>query len=210
MSKLLIFDLDDTLFETKSLGKESIKPILDGFEAMLAEKYSKEITQQIIADLWKYPFDFVANRYKFNDHLSSEFARLINEHEYTFNIKTFDDFNVIQNLDYERVLVTTGFTKLQEAKIYHLGLEKEFSSIHIDNILDPNRVFKKGIFRSILLEKKINPKQVYIIGDNPNSELKAGFELGLNTIQIAKLGQKKSEYANYYISNFNELIAILE
>jgi len=199
MNKLLIFDLDDTLFETKSISKESVKPIFDKFEHLLVKKYGKETTAKIVSELWKFPFDFVAQKYNFNANMNSEFAHLINEHEYELYIETFEDFKIIQNLKQEKILVTTGFSKLQNAKIRDLGIEKDFSEIYIDDIFHPKRIFKKGIFKNILLEKNIDPKLVYVIGDNPNSELKAGFELGLNTVQVSKFGQKKSEYTDYYI-----------
>ncbi len=209
MNELLIFDLDDTLFATKSIGKEPLRPILDKFECSLIDKFGSELTKKIMPELWKYPFDVVADTYKFDRHQNSKFARLINENEYNLNIQPFKDFDVVKNLKQEKVLVTTGFSKLQNAKILQLGLEKEFNKIYIDDILDPKRIFKKGIFKNIFLEKNIKSEFVYIVGDNPHSELKAGFELGLNTIQVAKFGQKRSEYANYYISNFRELIPIL-
>ncbi|MCB0448112.1 MAG: HAD hydrolase-like protein, partial [Gelidibacter sp.] len=183
MNQLLIFDLDDTLFETKSISKKSVKPIIDKFENLLLKRFGEVMTKKIVPELWKFPFDFVAQKYNFDNNLNSEFACLINEYEYQLNIKTFEDFGIIQNLQQEKILVTTGFLKLQNAKIRALGIEKEFGEIYIDNILDSKRIHKKGIFKNILLEKNINPNLIYVIGDNPNSELKAGFELNLNTIQ---------------------------
>ena len=210
MEKLLIFDLDDTLFETKSMAKEAVKPIFDQFEPLLINTFGTTLTAQIIPELWKYPFDFVAKKYNFDNHQNTEFARLINQHEYKLNIQTFEDFTVVENLTLEKILVTTGFSKLQHAKIHYLGIKEKFSEIYIDDILSAERVFKKGIFQRILLKRKIDPKLVYIIGDNPNSELKAGFELDLQTVQVSKFGQEKSPYARYCISDFNELIAIIK
>ncbi len=210
MNQLLIFDLDDTLFETKSISEKSVKPIFDKFESLLTKRYGKEMTEKIVPELWKFPFDFVAQKYKFDNKLNSEFASLVNEYEYQLNIKTFEDFGIVQNLLQEKILVTTGFLKLQNAKIRDLGIEKEFGEIYIDDILDPKRIHKKGIFKSILLKKNINPNLIYVIGDNPNSELKAGFELDLNTIQVSKFGQEKSEYAKHCITDFSELKTILK
>lgn len=209
MDKLLIFDLDDTLFETKSIGKKAVKPIFDQFEPLLINKFGTELTAQIVPELWKYPFDFVAQKYKFDKHQNAEFARLVNAYEYKLDIQPFDDFSVIKNLPQEKILVTTGFSKLQHAKIHSLGIKEQFSEIYIDDILSPKRIFKKGIFQHILLERKLDSKQVYIIGDNPNSELKAGFELGLQTVQVSKFGQEKSVFADHYISDFGELLSIL-
>lgn len=210
MDQLLIFDLDDTLFETKSIGKKAVKPIFDQFEPLLARKFGQELIAQIVPELWKYPFDFVAQKYKFDTHQNTEFARLVNTHEYELNIQTFNDFSVVKNLPQEKILVTTGFSKLQHAKIDSLEIKEQFREIYIDDILSPERIFKKGIFQKILLEREIDPKQVYIIGDNPNSELKAGFELGLYTVQISKFGQERSAFANYCISDFNKLLPILK
>lgn len=209
MDQLLIFDLDDTLFETKSIGKKAVKPIFDQFEPLLIDKFGTALTAQIIPELWKYPFDFVSQKYNFDNHQNAEFARLVNTHEYELNIQTFDDFSVIENLPQEKILVTTGFSKLQHAKIHSLGIKEQFPEIYIDDILSPKRIFKKGIFQKILLERKLDPKLVYIIGDNPNSELKAGFELGLQTVQVSKFGQERSIFAKYCISDFGELLGIL-
>lgn len=209
MNQLLIFDLDDTLFETKSISEKSFKPIFDKFDILLTKRYGKEKTERIVSELWKFPFDFVSQKHKFGNKLNSEFASLINEFEYQLNIKTFKDFGIIQNLQQEKILVTTGFLKLQNAKIRDLGIEKEFSEIYIDDILDPKRIHKKGIFKNILLKKNIKPDLIYVIGDNPNSELKAGFELDLNTIQVSKFGQEKTEYAKHHITDFSELETIL-
>ncbi len=210
MDQLLIFDLDDTLFETKSIGKKAVKPIFDQFGPLLIQKFGKELTAQIVPELWKYPFDFVAQKHKFDAHQSAEFARLVNAHEYELNIQTFDDFSIIENLPQEKILVTTGFSKLQHAKIDSLGIKEQFSEIYIDDILDPKRIFKKGIFQQIFLERKLDPTLIYIIGDNPNSELKAGFELDLHTIQVSKFGQERSAFANYCISDFSDLLSILK
>lgn len=210
MNQLLIFDLDDTIFETKSIDKKSVKLIFDKFDNLLVNKFGKELTEKIIPELWEFPFDFVSKKYQFDDFLYSEFAHLVNQYEYVFSIKTFKDYNVIQSLAQSKILVTTGFSKLQKAKLHSLNIEDDFSEIYIDDILDPKRVFKKGIFENILKERNIEPELVYIIGDNPSSELKAGFELGLKVIQVSRFGQKKSKYADFMINDFNELIKILK
>lgn len=209
MERLLILDLDDTIFETSTIKEESVNSILTEFKSIAIEKYGGTLTHQIIGEFWKFPFDIVAEKYQFDTHIKSQFSESISQADFQFNIKPYKDFDVITSMKFEKILVTTGFDKLQRAKIKNLGIEKMFSEIYIDDILDPNRIFKKGIFRKILSTKNIEHEQVYIIGDNPQSELKAGYELGLKTIQVSKLGQRKSEYANYIIADFSELIEII-
>lgn len=209
MEKLLILDLDDTIFETRTIKKESVNSILMTFKSIVIKEYGNTLTNQIISDFWKFPFDFIAKKYQLDDLIKLELAKSINQANFEFNIQPYKDFDFFKSVKFEKILVTTGFEKLQRAKIKHLKIEKMFSEIYIDDILDPNRIFKKGIFAKILKTKKVSKAQIYIIGDNPESELKAGYELGLKTIQVSKLRQKKSEYANYMISDFNELIKII-
>ncbi len=209
MDKLLIFDLDDTIFETRTIKKKSAQKILEKFSSVAIKKYGKDLTNQIISEFWKYPFDLVSEKYSFDNQLKKEFVENINETEFKLNIRPFEDFRVVRAIESEKILVTTGFGKLQRAKIDHLGIKNDFSEIHIDEILGPNRKFKDGIFLQILSKRNIDKNNVFVIGDNSESELKAGFELGLTTVQVSKLGQVKSEYANHTISDFSELIEIL-
>ena len=209
MNKLLIFDLDDTIFETKKIKKESVKPILEKFKSIAIKRYGQRLTNQIIAEFWKYPFDFIAEKYNFSNLIKLEFEKTIHVTNFKFDIQPFEDFKLFKNMTVEKILVTTGFIKLQQIKIKTLGIKNDFSDIYIDDVLDPNRIFKKGIFKKILRDKKVEYNNVLIIGDNPQSELKAGYELGLKTIQVSKFGQKKSKFSNFIISDFKELIEII-
>jgi FMN phosphatase YigB (HAD superfamily) len=52
-------------------------------------------------------------------------------------------------------------------------------------------------------------EKTYVIGDNPNSEISAGNNLNLKTIQILRHNIKKGHNAKYYISSFEELKNII-
>ena len=209
MKKLLILDLDDTIFETKSITKESVSSILQEFENNVIEKYGKSLTNQIISEFWKLPFDILAKKYQLDKQVKQELAKSISQTSFDFNINPYKDFEVLKSLNLEKILVTTGFDKLQQAKIKNLKIEAVFSEIYIDDILDSNRIFKKGIFTNILKKRNIKKEHVFIIGDNTQSELKAGFQLGLHTVQVSRYEQEKSRYANHLIQDFCELIAII-
>lgn len=207
MNKLFIIDLDDTVFETKTMGAEAVKPIIDGFKEM-SVGYNLEMTDNIINDLWKYSFDFVIAKYKLNDFIKDGFSNLIDQMNFDLKISPFEDFSIVQSFEYKKILVTTGFKKLQQAKIDALNLE--FDEVYIDDVLSTNRIQKKGIFRKIMTEVQVDPKSIFIIGDNPNAELKAGRELGLVTIQVSKLKQPRSKFADHFISDYSELNSIIE
>ena len=218
MKKLLILDLDDTLFETGTIARNAVQSILDNFRRLVEGKFGSEQTDIIVQELWKFPFDHVAAKYGFDNNVVSEFAAAIENETLDFAINLYDDAHHLWDLDIEKILVTTGFPALQWAKIRSLQLQDRFSAIHIDDIMESPRRFKKGIFKEIVERRVSEPsgsgrvgdgRGVFVVGDNPASELKAGNELGFTTIQVAKLGQPKSGISDYYISDFIQLRSIV-
>lgn len=99
-------------------------------------------------------------------------------------------------------------TNLQKAKIEALGISSDFKDIFVDDPFDSNRKQKIGLFQEISKTKV--PNQYWVIGDNPESELKSGKSLGMNTIQRITEEQKVSVYSYYSIRTFNELEGILK
>lgn len=207
--KLLIFDLDDTIFETKSIPIESVAPILKEFKQVLKSSYDDKTTDLIIADIWKSPFDFVAEKYGFTNEQKHNFTNSVDRIEYDLDIKPFEDFEIVRKINIEKVLVTTGFKKLQHAKIAALKIGDLFKEIAIDDITNPKREGKIGIFRRLLQKTKYSTSQIMVIGDNPQSELEAGKNLGMTTVQLIKLGQQASEIADFHIESYTELKDIL-
>ena len=198
--KLLIFDLDNTIFETKSIGEHAVAAVMDDFRSSISPLFSHEKVEAVITDLWNYPFDHVARQYKLSEEVSKQFSASINSHEYQLEIETYPDFELMRELNIRKVLVTTGFEKLQRAKIEALQLHPVFEEIHIDQLDAPIRIHKKGIFQQILDSFHVKPSDIFVIGDNPQSELKAGRELGMVTVQVAKHGQTQSAFSDYYMA----------
>lgn len=207
-STTLILDLDDTIFETKTITMDQVALIFEHFRSVTKNDYSPTELENIITDLWKVPFDVVSKKYQFTPEVNAKFSKAVEIQEYQFDIKPFQDFEYIQKLHLPKVLVTTGFKKLQLAKIKALGIESVFDQIQIDEVDSDNRIFKKGIFESILSNSSYE-EQFIVIGDNPDSELRAGKELGLKTIQMAKFGQERSNYSDYHVSSFEEIRLII-
>lgn len=192
------------------MGQLPVESILSKFKASIRSAFKMEEVDLIVSDLWKYPFDYVSEKYNLNDSIKQQFSNSINELDYQLEIAPFSDYELVRNYAVRKVLVTTGFKKLQLAKISALNLENEFEEIHIDEIDDTHRLYKKGIFERLVNSINKDLRDFLVIGDNPESEIKAGNELGLTTVQVAKFGQPKSSHAHYYIQHYQELIQILE
>jgi len=166
---------------------------------------------EIISELWSKPVDEVFLKYKTPKTIVDEFYNKIADIDFSkLKIKPFDDYEAIQSISIKKILVTTGLRELQTAKIKALGIASDFDSIRIDDPREKPRQYKMDIFKQILTETKKSPKEIWIIGDNPESEIKAGKILGMRTIQRKSKTKESSEYADFEIASFRELKNIIK
>ncbi|MEO1518335.1 MAG: HAD family hydrolase [Bacteroidota bacterium] len=210
MIHLLLLDLDNTLFETRSIGKSSVQALFDALHPLLAQRFAPATAQRITDELWTTPYDLVAQKHGLDVSFQQALTQAIERSDFTFDIQAFEDVQLLHQIPMEKVLVTTGFAKLQWAKIQSLGIASMFSHIYIDDLLDPERSFKKGIFQQILAKHQLSPESVMVIGDSPESELKAGRELEMTTVQFNKLGQPPSLLAQYHLSHYRDLLPLIQ
>lgn len=208
---MIILDLDDTIFETKSMNPRIFDSAITLIEDYYQQHHSIQKSKKVITELWSYPIDVVFKKHNTEEALVNQFYQMIAEIDFRdLNIKTFEDYKEIKNLHKRKILVTTGLKELQLAKIKALGIENDFEEIYIDDPRQFPRKYKVDIFRQILLNSKINPENVWVIGDNPDSEIKVGKELGMKTIQRKSKHKKIAELADYKIESFVELEEILK
>lgn len=80
-----------------------------------------------------------------------------------------------------------------------------FTGIYIDDPMDSKWKNKEEIMRFIINKYGYNISDLLIVGDNPESEIKAGKNIGIETVQILRDGVKASKVANYRINNLEEL-----
>ncbi|WP_373057662.1 HAD family hydrolase [Zunongwangia sp. H14] len=210
MEKLLIFDLDNTIFPSASIPKEKVRELLNIFAETAACYYSEETTSKILEELKRNSFASVFEKFNVTTEVKEAFASNFRKSTFQLKLESFDDFQLVNKLPHEKVLVSEGFKELQEAKIRALKLETIFSEMHISNTLYASRPSKRDILKEVLHNKKIKPQDMYVIGDKAEAELKAGYQLGMTTIQVAKLNQPRSKFANFYIEDFSALETLLE
>lgn len=208
---MLILDLDDTIFETKSMNPRIFDSAITLIKNHYEQNYSELEYEKIIKELWSYPVDVVFAKYNTKKSLVTEFYRMIEEIDYQkLEIKTFEDYKEIKTIEMKKILVTTGLQKLQLAKIKALKIENDFDHICIDDPRLFPRKHKIDIFKQILLSTKKEPQEIWVIGDNPESEIKSGKVLGMKTIQRKSNSKKTSEYADFKIESFEELKGIID
>ena len=202
---MLILDLDNTIFPTNSIPFDSFLPVVEVVEKHLLQQFDKAKTSSVIEELWNVPFDYVSKKYNFPERVNTDFYKTIQELEYDFQLSTYNDYPFLRQLTHRKILVATGFKKLQFAKIRALGIGNDFEAIFIDDPSDSNRIFKKGIFENILKKENLQPSDIWVIGDHPNTEIAAAKVLGIRTIQVVRPETNFEIKGEFSINSFEEL-----
>ncbi|MEJ7558457.1 MAG: HAD family hydrolase [Pedobacter sp.] len=201
--KALIFDLDDTIYPTKSVVDDMYKELF----SLLKGQVSDEVLDNVRADILTTPFHVIAERHTIDKELSDQALKMCLDMEYSGTMQPFEDYHLTKNNAADRFLVTAGYTKLQKSKIRQLGIDKEFKEIFIP---DPytSELSKTDVFKQILNTYHYEPSEVLVIGDNPETEISAAKELGIESFLYDYEGKFSPALAEYYgttYHNFAEL-----
>jgi putative hydrolase of the HAD superfamily len=208
MISALILDMDNTIFPSASISDELFEPIYQLLEKH-KDKVGEENIQEIRKLMSKKAWQKLAEEYEFNDELTKEGADILRETTYNKPIPAFDDYAIVKNNTLEKYLVTMGFTKMQWSKIKMLNVESDFKEVVVN---DPETTddTKKEVFQRMLEKYNLNPKEVLVIGDDPESEIKAGNDLQMPTVLYDRMNEYDDSLASHRIHNYSELAAIIE
>jgi FMN phosphatase YigB (HAD superfamily) len=201
----IIYDLDQTILPASALPEETFFPIYDAVRAANQGTVPEEELETALKKIRTQSVDLIEKEYHFSEEMVEAAKQAFLNNEYQFSLTPFDDYEVLKNIPGMRFLVTSGIPKLQQAKCDALSLEGDFTGIVVDDIYEENRPGKKKIFERIAQEHNLIPDMVWIVGDNPDSEITSGKELGMITVQIVRPGIEKSDKATYVVSSFYEL-----
>jgi len=207
MIRALILDLDNTIYPVSSVADELFKPFYD-FLDQHAQEIGEDNMPEIKKLLMKKAWQKIADQYQFSKQLLDEGSGILRELTCDFLMQTFDDYTYVKELNADKFLVTMGFTKMQESKVRMLNLENDFKEVFIN---DPEKTedTKKEVFESILKKYGYKPEEVLIIGDDPDSEIKAGQDLGMPTVLYDVNNEYASAKATHHINNYTELESIV-
>lgn len=205
----IILDLDYTIFPTNTINRKVIAPFFKHLSKNLQNLFAKEIIAHILNDLWRDSWDVVIDKYKIPKEIFLKSVKILESLELILEISTYPDYQIIRDFKIDKFLVTTGLTSLQNCKIKALKIQNDFKEIIINDSLIETRT-KFDIFSELIAKYDLNPEKTFVIGDNPNSEIQAGNELKLKTIQILRENIVKGKNAAYHIYSFSELKDIIK
>jgi len=204
MIKLLIFDMDNTLFDT--YGQLGIKVLDSMIEKMKAHGLTDEQEKIMREKYITTGFRTVANQLKLSDKLKEIGKSTYKEMDLS-EITPFDDVGLIKDFTQKKVLVTSGTEKVQNEKIRILGIAPLFDEIIIDPIGSGES--RDKIFRELLEKHKVKPEEAMVIGDNAEAEIAASNKLGMVTVQIFRRPFLKGE-VDHYVKDLYEVQKILD
>lgn len=205
MIRALIFDLDNCLAPAREIGTDLATPAFDAIRRVNHGTVAAEMLDRAFDDVWRQPFDWVAARYGFSAEMREAGWNAFRAMKVTAPMRGYGDLHALAGLAVARFLVTSGFRCLQESKIAALNLADLFTAIHVDAIDEPGRLGKRAIFARILDAHGWSAKDVLVVGDSAESEIAAGNELGIRTVQTLRPGVPRADDATFHIRTLTEL-----
>ena len=179
MKRALILDLDNTIYPVSSVAEKMFGNLFILIDEHLG-KYNRQAAAAAKNELTRRPYQQVADAYGFSEELKSKGVEMLRDCIYDQPMQAFKEYDAIRAIDIDKYLVTTGFTKLQMSKVKMLGVEADFMQVFV---VDPDRTdqTKKDVFVQIIRDNDYAYNEVLVIGDDPQSEIKAAIELGIDT-----------------------------
>lgn len=210
MIKAIIFDLDNCIFDTSSMGGRAIQGVKDALASSdLSEENKLLIGQALKTD----PLEDALSRFGVPLHTAEAMRAAYRESDVPADcvVCTYGDEDVIKQMSVLKILVTSGYKKFQSAKIARLGIAGLFDQIVIDVLDVPaDRKGKVKIFEELLSDHGLLTSEVLVVGDNPRSELGAAKELGLVAVQTLRPGVERWDDADHHISHLQELLPLIK
>jgi putative hydrolase of the HAD superfamily len=209
MIKALIFDLDNCLAAANEAGEQLYAPVFAAIRQASQGQIPEARLKAALNDCWYHALDWVAQKHGFSETTLAAGWQVLSQLEITQPLHGYGDLHLLPELSAERFLVTSGFQRLQQSKIKALNISTWFSGVYIDAIDQPGRLGKKAIFENILRLGRLQPAEVLVVGDNPDSELEAGNCLGIRTVQTLRPGVTRSGVATFQVHDLAGLKTLL-
>ena len=225
MYKLLLFDIDETLFDFKKTERKAFEETFYPMNSCFREEKYFELYKKINKELWtlldegrlsqeelKYERirlflkesgfggNYVEITLKFMDKLSKG-AYLLDDAE-----------EVVKKLseNHKLIIVTNGLKEVQRSRIEASAIGRYFNKVVVSDeigILKPER----GIFEyAVEGYGYIKKSEMLMIGDSINSDIKGGRDFGIATCWFKRNSTENTSdiKENYRITNLKELLEL--
>jgi putative hydrolase of the HAD superfamily len=210
MIRAVIFDLDNCLAPSDEAGEQILAPTFDAIRKANHGTLDSETLEEAFEESWRSALDKVAEKYGFSKEMLDAGWKENARAEVRTPLHGYGDLDALGRIHARRFLVTSGFRRLQESKIRCLGLHPHFERIEVDAIDEADHQGKAALFEDIIQSAGLKADEVLAVGDNEESEIAAGNELGLRTVQILRPGVEHAGKSTYVVHTLDELTQLIE
>lgn len=222
MIKVLIFDLDDTVYYEKEYVLGAFKKVAyylgNKYEKNEEKLYSR--MKEILDTLGRGKiFNIICEENNFNENIKALVDMYRNSKP---KLELYEDSKIFlfwaRENGYKLGIITDGCSKVQWNKIDALKVEKLVDKIIVTDDLGKEfwKPHKKS-YLNMMSYFNISEDECIYVGDNPNKDFIGAKELGMKTIRIIrekgdhiKTFLDKEYEADFNITNFLELRNLLE
>jgi len=205
MIKLLIFDLDNTLFDTH----KQLRVIV--YEKMIHNMQQAGLTpeqEKVIREKYSFTsFIILARKLHLSEKIKNAGIETYKAIDLS-GITPYDDVKLLKKFQQKKILVTSGLKEIQLKKVKILEIGSLFEEVICDESSSPEN--KQRIFADLMKKYELNPKEILVVGDNADSEIAAGNNLGMITVQILRMPEALKGKADYHVKDLYEVKEILE
>lgn len=191
MIKLLIFDLDDTLYNEKEYVASGFRAVAEF--VFLKKELNKDEVFNFLMDSFKSNgrgrnFNELIEKFNLSDMTPELLVGVYREHvpEVALYPGVKELLNNLKN-NYVLVLLTNGWVDVQKMKIKALEAENYFDKIFFAQ--EDGLEFRKPnpkYFLKILSHYRIAPNEALMIGDDHESDIRGAKEVDINTFLVEK------------------------
>jgi len=217
--KVIIFDLDDTLYPERSFVENGFKTVAEYVQKKFKVE-KKKFFKVLIKDLEKegrgHTFDTTLRKYNlYSKELIDRLIKVYRFHK--TNIKLYPGVkNLLNSLKrkYKLALITDGLGYVQRNKIKILNLEDFFDFIICTDDYNKGKPSSYS-FKKVLEYFNISPKEAIYIGDDPYKDFLGPKKIGIKTARVLQgkykdIKKKKEFEADHNISKLIEIKNLLK
>jgi uncharacterized cofD-like protein len=224
--KLVIFDLDDTLFDCSG-------QLVDEARKRAAKVLSEKIPQASAVEILEKERQLhkkFGPTFEVFDKICMDFKvegkeACINSALHAYNSDEVGEISLfpetapllkkLEEMGIKKVLVTSGLHARQQRKIEILGLDK-LMDLALIHDLEKSPVSRERLFKNVLEKFSVKPDEVLSVGDRIQREIRIGNKLGMITARMLhgrfkKLKPKNDfEDPDFEISKLSEVLGVID
>jgi len=197
MRPTLIVDADDTLWENNIYYEQSIAAFVElmvaqGFEQEDAERTVDTVERERVPLVGYAPEEFVRSLVIAYERLCERQGRPVEDHVASRALEIGQEVveypivlleGVEETLTrlrgrFRLLMLTKGDRQAQESKVTRSGLSHLFDEVHIVPEKDVE------VLRELLSRYELEPKQTWMVGNSPRSDINPAVEAGIGAIYV--------------------------